>query len=317
MRQFFVLLTALFAGLPAARAETFVLPPDGNDLIGYLREVRSRSEDTLLDIGRRHSIGYEEIVRANPGVDPWIPGQGTVVRLPTRFILPPGPREGLVINLPEYRMYYYRKPSKGKPPTVETYPISIGRMEWDTPLGRHEIVRKVKNPAWYPPQSVRKEAAEQGKELPDVVPPGPDNPLGDFAMRLDIPGYLIHGTNKPAGVGMRVTHGCIRMFPEDIEGLFPNVPIGTPVHILNEPVKVGWASGELYVEVHPPLEEDRAGRVRLNLTRLIEDAAGAGSDTVDWRRAGDAWAEARGIPEPIGGSPARVARAQEGAPERP
>ena len=303
-----LLLTVLVCLTATARGESFVLPPEGNDLVGYLREVQVHPDETLIDIGRRHSIGYEEMVRANPGVDPWIPGGGTVVRLPTRFILPPGPREGLVINLPEYRLYYYPKVGKGEAPRVETYPISIGRMDWATPLGRHKVVTKVKDPAWYPPKSVKEEALAQGKELPNVVPPGPDNPLGAYAIRLDIPGYLIHSTNKPAGVGMRVTHGCIRMFPEDIEGLFPNVSVGTPVHVLNEPVKVGWASGELYVEVHPPLEEDRAGRVRLELTRLIEDATAGGASPVDWRRAGDAWSEARGYPEPIGAdSAAQVA----------
>jgi L,D-transpeptidase ErfK/SrfK len=250
-------LTGVLLGLLIAafsRAEIYELPPDGYDVVGALATIAAREEDTLVDIARRHGLGYHDIVGANRGVNVWVPGEGTEVVLPTRFVLPPGPRQGIVLNLPEYRLYYYPEPVDGEPAYVMTYPISIGRMDWDTPLGATSVISKVRNPSWYTPQSVRDEHAADGRPLPRIVPPGPQNPLGKHAMRLGLPGYLIHGTNRPAGVGMRVTHGCIRMFPEDIEFLFPNVDVNTPVRIINEPVKLGWFGNELVMEVHPVLE---------------------------------------------------------------
>ena len=235
-------------------AEQFELPPDGNDVVGSVAVIAARADETLLDIARRHGLGYEDIVRANPNVDTWLPGQGTEVLLPTQFILPPGSRKGVILNLAEYRMYYFPEPADGEPAIVMTYPMSIGRMDWETPLGRARIISKVRNPTWYPPDSVRAEHAADGDPLPRIVPPGPKNPLGKFAMRLSLPGYLIHSTNRPAGVGMRVTHGCIRMFPEDIRFLFEQVSVDTPVRIINEPVKVGWNGDELVMEVHRTLE---------------------------------------------------------------
>ena len=237
-----------------ADAEIYELPPEGYDVIGAVGSVTARHEDTLVDIARRHGLGYQDIVRANPDVHVWVPGEGTEVILPTRFVLPPGPREGVVLNLAEYRMYFFPEPGEGEPAYVLTYPISIGRMDWETPLGMTTVVTKVRNPTWYPPQSVRDEHAADGDPLPTVVPPGPDNPLGSRAMRLGLPGYLIHSTNRPAGVGMRVTHGCIRMFPEDIEFLFEEVDVRTPVRIINAPVKLGWEGEQLVMEVHPVLE---------------------------------------------------------------
>ena len=237
-----------------ADAEIYELPPEGYDVIGAVGSVTARHEDTLVDIARRHGLGYQDIVRANPDVHVWVPGEGTEVILPTRFVLPPGPREGVVLNLAEYRMYFFPEPQEGEPAYVLTYPISIGRMDWETPLGMTTVVTKVRNPTWYPPQSVRDEHAADGDPLPTVVPPGPDNPLGSRAMRLGLPGYLIHSTNRPAGVGMRVTHGCIRMFPEDIEFLFEEVDVRTPVRIINAPVKLGWEGEQLVMEVHPVLE---------------------------------------------------------------
>ena len=250
---FAFVVTALLATQPAV-AEVYELPPLGQDVVGSLITIKARSDDTLLDIARRHGLGYEDIVRANPDVDTWIPGAGTEVVLPTRYVLPPGPRSGVILNLAEYRLYYYPPVKDGEPTQVMTYPISIGRMDWATPLGRTKVTQKVRNPSWYPPASIRAEHAEMGDPLPRIVPPGPDNPLGDRAMRLGIPGYLIHGTNRPAGVGMRVTHGCIRMFPEDIEFLFDRIPVNTTVRIINEPVKVGWDGERLVVEVHETLE---------------------------------------------------------------
>ncbi|WP_239016198.1 L,D-transpeptidase family protein [Spiribacter vilamensis] len=217
--------------------------------------MKADRDDTLLGLGRRYGIGYEEMRRANPSVDVWLPGAGTEIVIPSRYVLPDAPREGIVVNIAEMRLYYYPETEDGDTPQVETYPISVGRMDWNTPLGQSRITEKTEDPYWFPPESILTERAEQGRPLPDAVPPGPENPLGRHKMRLDIPGgaYLIHGTNEPRGIGMRVTHGCIRMFPEDVESLFNRVSSGASVRIVNQPVKAGWAIGELLIEAHPVL----------------------------------------------------------------
>ena len=313
-----LLVTALPIAVPA---EQFELPPVGNDVVGALTVVSARADDTLLDIARRHGLGYEDIVRANPNVDTWLPGEDTEVLLPTRYILPAQPRKGVVLNLAEYRMYYFPEPKDGERAVVMTYPMSIGRMDWETPLGVTRIISKAKNPTWYPPDSVRQEHAADGDPLPRIVPPGPKNPLGKFAMRLGLPGYLIHSTNRPAGVGMRVTHGCIRMFPEDIRFLFDQVRVDTPVTIINEPVKVGWHGDELLMEVHRTLEsaavESEKGEIttktlpendqlqpeRNVLTALTEQfvlATNTRAGELDWERAESLLERADGIPVLVG-----------------
>ncbi len=302
-----VLLTTLFWPAGHAAAATLLLPPEGTDLVGVPVWVHTRHEDTLLDVARDYSVGYEEVLRANPGVDTWIPGEGTRVLLPTRYVLPPGPRDGVVINLPEYRMYYFPKPAKDGRAKVITYPISIGKMDWHTPIGQHRIISKAKNPPWFPPESVRREHAARGEPLPRVVPPGPQNPLGAYAMRLNLTSYLIHGTNDPDGVGMRVTHGCIRMFPEHIESLFPLVDVGTTVHIISEPIKVGWAADALYAEVHPPLEEESESQLRMRFTTLLREAAESRGLEVDWPRAEFIFATASGVPAEVPTRELRVA----------
>ena len=254
MRKLFFTLVASIAATAPVYAEVFELPPEGYDVIGTVSTITARYEDTLVDIARRHGLGYYDLVQANPDVNVWLPGEGTEIILPNRFVLPPGQRRGLVLNLAEFRMYYFPEPAEGKPAYVYTYPMSIGRMDWETPLGLTKIVAMAENPAWYPPQSVRDEHAADGDPLPRVVPPGPENPLGTRALRLGLPGYLIHGTNRPAGVGMRVSHGCVRMFPEDIEFLFDRITVNTPVRIINVPVKIGWDGEELVAEIHPLLE---------------------------------------------------------------
>lgn len=236
--------------------------PEKGDLIGEITTVEADEEDTLIDIGHEHGIGYEAMVRANPDVSVWYPGEGTEVTIPGRFILPDAPREGVVVNVAEMRLYYYPPHAKGEPATVETYPIAVGRMDWKTPLGTTTITDKIRNPAWYPPQSIIKEHAAAGQSLPSVVPPGPNNPLGRYKMRLGIPGYLIHGTNKPEGVGMRVTHGCIRMLPEDIDSLFPRLPEGTQVRLINDSFKLGWDDGTLYVQAYPYLDEEQGTTIQ-------------------------------------------------------
>ncbi|MDB6107307.1 MAG: hypothetical protein JWO52_7306 [Gammaproteobacteria bacterium] len=295
----------VLAGLcgPAA-ATVYELPEDGSAVFGTDERVKSTYQDTLLDIARRYSLGYEEIIRANPGVDMWLPGEGTDILLPGRRILPHGPREGVVVNLPEHRLYYFPKPKKGEKPVVITYPVSIGKMDWSTPLGETHVISKQKNPSWYPPESVRKEHLANGDPLPKVVPAGPDNPLGDFAMRLAVGGgsYMLHGTNNPMAVGMAITHGCIRMYPEDVAALFPLVPVGTKVWLINDPVKVAYVDGELLLEAHPPVDsEGQTTEPNLELlSQLLDKALGQDTAAIHWDLARETLQAANGIPAVVG-----------------
>jgi L,D-transpeptidase ErfK/SrfK len=234
----------------------FIINPD-DDVVGAVQVTHASAEDTLSDIARRFNLGYEELVRANPNVDPWLPGEGREVVLPTQFVLPDAPREGLVINLPTLRVFYYPKHAPGEPQTVITHPIGIGKVGWSTPVGVTKVVSKKKDPVWIPPASVRKEHKENGEILPARVLAGPDNPLGAYAMTLGWPSYLIHGTNKPYGVGMRSSHGCMRFYPEDIALLFDEIPTGTPVRVVNQPFLFGWHENNLYAQAVPALEPDK------------------------------------------------------------
>jgi L,D-transpeptidase ErfK/SrfK len=301
----FVALCAPFvADVARAGGAEYFIPSNGDAVIGSVQATVAEHEDTLLDVGRRFGVGYEEILAANPGVDAWLPGAGTEVVIPSRFLLPDAPREGIVVNLPEHRLYYYPPARAGEPRVVRTYPISTGKMDWKTPLGVTKVVSKQERPNWYPPESVRIEHERKGDPLPKVVPPGPDNPLGEYALRLGIPSgaYLIHGTNRPAGVGMQVTHGCIRMYPEDIAEFFTLVPVGTRVNLIDQTTKVAWSRGTLYLERQAPLE-GTANPVHMDpaeLDRAIA-AATAGMDvTIDWPTARAAFAQASGVPVPIG-----------------
>jgi L,D-transpeptidase ErfK/SrfK len=234
----------------------FVFDPAVDDVVGELQVTHVQGEDTLSDIARRFNLGYEELVRANPGVDPWLPGVGREIVLPTQFVLPDAPREGLVINLPQLRVFYFPKAKEGEPRKVITHPIGIGRVGWSTPEGTTKVTAKAKNPTWYPPASVRKEHKEAGDPLPAKVPPGPDNPLGAFMLKLGWPSYLMHGTNKPYGVGMRVSHGCIRFYPEDIAEIYDKIPVGTKVTVVNQPFVFGWRGDTMYIQTFPVLEDD-------------------------------------------------------------
>lgn len=235
----------------------FRLPEQGDVIGERYTVVVEDPKQTLIDIARRHNIGYEEIRMANPDVSLWVPGVGTEVVIPAQYILPPAPREGVVVNLSELRLYYY---PADKPGIVETYPVSVGREEFATPVGITRTTVKVKDPAWAPPASMRREAAERGEPAPSVVPPGPDNPLGEHAILLAMPSYLIHGTNRPDGVGMRVSRGCIRMYPEDIKSLYERLPSGTQVNLMDAPFKAGFAAdGTLFVQSYPQLEENVEG----------------------------------------------------------
>ena len=234
---------------------TFPYDAKTTGVVGTLQATIAREEDTLADIARRFNLGYDEVVNANPGVDPWLPKGGTKIVLPTQFILPDAPAEGLVVNLAALRLFYFPKPAKGEQRVVITMPIGIGMVGWATPTGTAKIVSKRKDPIWTPPASVRKEHAEEGDILPPRVPAGPDNPLGAFAMNLSWPSYLMHGTNKPAGVGMRASHGCIRLYPEDIATIYPMVQVGTKVTVVNQPTLYRVQDGRFYVQSFPPHEE--------------------------------------------------------------
>ena len=285
-------------------AVEFELREDGGDIFGKVERVRTRYEDTLIEIARRYSLGYEELVRVNKGIDPWLPGEGTQIVIPGQRLLPPAEREGIVVNLPEHRMYFFPKPKKGEPAKVMTFPVSVGKMDWQTPIGMTKVVSKQKDPPWYPPESVRKEHEARGDPLPLVVPPGPTNPLGAHALRLNIPGgaYLIHGTNNPDAVGMAVTHGCLRMYPEDVAVLFDAVKVGTRVSLINEPLKMTRVDGEVWIEVHPPVDaEGQSVAVKLeDFEKRLDALLGISEVAINWDIAIQALREASGIPVMIG-----------------
>ena len=305
MLRFGCFLICAFGSFGLAQANEYPLRDDGADIFGQVERIRTRYEDTLIQIARRYSLGYAELLRVNQDVDPWLPGEGTLVLIPGQRLLPPGEREGIVVNLPEHRLYYFPKPKMDQPATVLTYPVSVGKMDWRTPIGSTKIVSKQKNPSWTPPKSVHEERRRLGEPpLPAVVPPGRDNPLGAHAMRLSIPGgaYLIHGTNNPDAVGMAVTHGCLRMYPEDIATLFERVPVGTTVTLIDEPVKMTKIDGEVWLEVHPPIDDQgRAVAVSLDLFEARLDALlGESEVVINWDIALEALRDARGIPVMIG-----------------
>ena len=242
--------------IPLASHE-FSFNPAHEDVVGTLQIITASKDDTLSDIARRFNLGYEEIISANPNVDPWLPGVGTKIVIPTQFVLPDVPRQGIVINLAAMRLFYFPKAKPGEPQKVITHPVGIGRVEWKTPEGTTRIASKKENPAWIPPLSIRKEHAEKGDPLPAVVPPGPDNPMGTHVLKFDWPSYAIHGTDKPSSIGLRGSHGCLRMYPEDIVSIYNDVPVGTPVRVVNQPRLLGWRERMLYLQTYPVLEDDK------------------------------------------------------------
>ena len=283
-------------------ANHFVLESTEQSVVGVPQVVFTRRSDTLSDLARAYGLGYDELIEANPDVDPWLPGDKTPVLLPTQFVLPNVPRVGVVLNIASKRLFYYPSVPEGAATIVKTYPIGIGRVGWETPLGVTKVSAKAKNPHWFVPASVRREHAELGDPLPSVVLPGPDNPLGSRVLKLEMPGYLIHGTNKPYGVGMRVSHGCIRLYPENIELLYELVEIGEAVAIINEPYLVGRHNGDWYFESHAPLEDDVVSpedRLEKLLESFDEDAhTGISANEKDHARA--VASIANGVPVRIG-----------------
>ena len=250
-------------------ANHFILESPQQSVVGVPQVVFASDQDTLSDLARAYGLGYDELIAANPEVDPWLPGENTPVLLPTQYVLPDVTREGIVLNIATKRLFYFPVVSEGQPTIVKTYPIGIGRVGWETPLGVTTVTAKAKDPHWYVPLSVRQEHAELGDPIPSVIPPGPDNPLGHRVLKLEMPGYLIHGTNQPYGVGMRISHGCVRLYPENIEYLYEIVDIGESVTIINEPYLMGRLDGEWYFESHSPLEDDVVSPEE-RLDRLLE-----------------------------------------------
>ncbi|MEC8622750.1 MAG: L,D-transpeptidase family protein [Pseudomonadota bacterium] len=269
-----------------------------NSIIGKTGVYFAKHEDTLLDIARLFGLGFVEIVAANQGVSPWIPGQGKKIRIPGAHIIPEGRREGILINISDQRLYWFKENGGTK-----SYPIGTGKEAWETPIGSTKILSKQKNPIWFVPESVRKE----DPKLPKVIPPGPQNPLGRHAFYLGWPSYLIHGTNIPWGVGRRVSHGCIRMYPEDIAEIFNQIKVGTKVTVIYQEAKLSWIGSQIYLEVHPNrkqnLELEERGTLSSDkvseLPYRIKEISGQYFKNVDWRVVRKTELERTGIPVPI------------------
>ena len=281
------------------------------DVVGVVQKTLATKDDTLTDIARRFNVGYEEIVRANPGVDPWLPGENREIVIPSQFILPNAPREGIVINAAAMRLFYYPKVKKGETQIVHTYPIGIGKVGWKTPEGATKIVRRTKDPVWRPTASILKEHKEHDEcSLPAVVPAGPDNPLGRFAFYLGWPTYMIHGTNKPAGVGLRSSHGCIRLYPEDIVQLFEIAPIGTQVRVVNQPFVFGWHEGACTSRrstcsktITRDWKKAQVKLLKKELAERIQKELAARKEKIDWEAVTKLTHDPRGIPVSITGGP--------------
>ena len=267
-----------------------------DDVMGRLAIIRLEKQDTLPDIARHFSLGINTVSAANPGVDIWVPDAGERILLPLSFILPDTRRKGIVINLAAMRLYYFK--GNGDPLAVSTYPVGVGTTERPTPMGKMYVTRKKFRPTWHVPASIAKDHRKKGDPLPPKVPPGPLNPLGEYALYLSKSGYLVHGTNKPASIGLRATNGCIRLYPENIKSLFEKTPVKTPVKIVNQPYLVGQRDGIVYIEAHTPFEESGTTELKTAYAKLrtIEKTS---EHALDWEKVKEAVAEARGIPVPI------------------
>ncbi|MGD8883313.1 MAG: L,D-transpeptidase family protein [Desulfobacterales bacterium] len=276
------------------RNDFFVAKED--DVIGRLAIIRIEKDDTLPDIARHFSLGINTVSAANPGIDIWVPEAGERILLPLSFILPDTHRKGIVINLAAMRLFYFN--GNGNPLAVSTYPVGIGTTERPTPMGQMYVKRKKLRPTWYVPAPIAEDYRKKGDPLPPKVPPGPLNPLGEHALYLSEPEYLVHGTNKPASIGLRATNGCIRLYPEDIKRLFENTPVKTPVRIVNQPYLIGQRDGIIYLEAHKPFEESGTAELKKTYAKLknIEKKSG---HALDWRKVGKVMGETRGFPVPL------------------
>ena len=297
-RFLYCLLFGLFFINIPVWALRFPLPPAGNDLFGKLQLARVKSGDDFGTIARRYDVGFYELVEANPYVNPEHPKPDTMLIIPTQYLLPHVAHAGIVINLASMRLFYF---PAGKN-YFYTYPVGIGKQNWSTPLGELHVIQKIKDPVWVVPESVMQYRKAQGDPVPKIVQAGPDNPLGDYALRLSIPTYLIHGTNEPESVGRRSSAGCIHLYPEDIQQLFAMVDVNTRVFILNEPYQAGWNKHRLYIEAHLPLVEER--KTLEDIPAVVQALVGNwlhGSDPspVAWKTANDVVKEHTGIPTVI------------------
>jgi L,D-transpeptidase ErfK/SrfK len=268
----------------------------GEDIVGRLAIIRLEKEDTLPDIARHFSLGIKAISAANPGVDVWVPEAGDRVILPLRFILPDAPRKGIVVNLATMRLFQYKE--DGTSLLVTTYPIGVGTSERPTPRGKMRVARKAARPTWHVPASIAEDHRKKGDILPKAVPPGPENPLGEYALYLSKSGYLIHGTNKPASIGLTATNGCLRLYPENVKTLFDETPVSTPVLIVDQPYLLGQRNGVLYLEAHKPMEASGALEVE-KLYKKLRTTERKSARALDWKKVKTVLAEARGIPVPI------------------
>jgi L,D-transpeptidase ErfK/SrfK len=292
--------TTLLCCCSAVFALVFPLPSSGDNIVGKVQWTQSLPGDTFITIGRRYDIGYFEIVEANPGIDPNLPHPGTLLVIPSRFVIPNDPRTGVIVNLAELRVYYF-PPGTNK---LVTYPVGIGREGWNTPVGTTTIIARVANPTWVVPPDIKADRAKNGIDLPDSVAPGPNNPLGMYALYLGFPGYRMHGTNDPTGIGRRSSSGCIRMWPEDIEELFELTKVGTPVRVINDPYKAGWSGSTLYLESHTPLQEQQVVYTQdpTLMTMDIKAATANRPATIDWDAAKRIADQENGIPQIVGTS---------------
>lgn len=276
--QKYIFVILLFLSANAFALQTFELPPNNDDVIGKVYYAYVKTGDTLATLAREYNVTFTELGKANPKLSKRIRTNDRII-IPSSYILPPTERRGIVINISEMRLYYYPENQN----VVMTAPVSIGREGWETPVGITSIIEKIQGPEWHPPESIKAYKAQQGEILPDVIPPGPNNPLGQYAMRLALRTYLIHGTNDPNSIGRRVSSGCIRMYPEDIEQLFYNVPIGTKVTIINEPYKAGWYKGMLFFEAHTPVENNTAAQIPMNTDYEMTILQKTPYTELDWR----------------------------------
>ena len=306
MKKIYITIALIFLYFSQALkvyAEVYILDDATyNTVVGEIKIVSADERETLLDIARSHGFGYQDMKLSNTEVDTWLPGDGQEIVIPAKFILPVAPMKGIVLNVPEMRLYYYPKKETGKAQEVHTYPLGVGRAGWNTPYIKTMIVEKKIKPNWHPPKSIRKEHEDPGNPLPKIVRPGPDNPLGSYAMRLGRRDYLIHGTNKPYGIGMRISHGCIRLYPEDIKELFAKVSLETPVNIINQPYKIGVKDDVIYLEAHPFLDEDK-DIFENNLTSVISMVIKISNNReyqLDMSIAYEAIKNPNGLPIPIG-----------------
>jgi L,D-transpeptidase ErfK/SrfK len=287
----------------ARLTKPYVVVPNGDaaqtdTLLGSVRRYTPTEGDTFLDLARFYGLGYNELEQANPGIDPWIPGiKASSVTLPTAWLLPQVTRHGVVVNIPEMRLYYFH-PRKGDGPLlVSTYPVGLGRDEWRTPKGKFKVQGKTVNPTWIIPESIREEhIRERGDHRTKIEGGAPDNPLGKYRLELTMPGYRIHGTDIPWGVGMQVSHGCVRLYPEDIEALYPMVPIGAPGEFVYQPVKIGARDGRIYAEVSPDIYTLTPGMFT-EARRIVEQLGW--QDSVDWTKLQQVVEQQNGVPVDI------------------